>query len=192
VFRTGISICLSPAYFPIPDTTVTLLSPAASASLAGGCRKKVAKVRESIVKFRTGAESAIAAPGAADRAWPSLARRLAAAVPASLVCGIAAAQDGGPKGPGLFELLMPLVIVIAAGALAWYLVRRRGSFVRSDGPVQLVQVMPVGTRERLLLVRIDNRYCLLGATPVQISPLTEWSVPPETGPDTAKDGSTLS
>lgn len=125
-------------------------------------------------------------------AWAGLARRVAVGLSAGLVCGVAAAQEAGAKGPGLFELLMPLVIVIAAGALAWYLVRRRGSFVRSDGPVQLVQVMPVGTRERLLLVRIDNRYCLLGATPVQISPLMEWSVPPETGPDTAMDGVTLS
>jgi flagellar protein FliO/FliZ len=71
--------------------------------------------------------------------------------------------------PGWLDLLLPLLIVIVTGVAAWWLVRRRGSLLRTQGPLQLVQVLPVGPRERLLLVRVGEQHWLCGATPAQIS-----------------------
>lgn len=88
------------------------------------------------------------------------------------MCCSAAAQDA-PAASGMLDLLLPLLLVIATGAAAWWLVRRRGSLLRGDGPLQIVQVVPVGPRERVLLLRIGDRHLLCGATPAQITLLCE-------------------
>lgn len=82
----------------------------------------------------------------------------------------AQAQIASTEGaPGLIDLLLPLIVVIAAGVAAWWLMRRRGGLVRSDGPVQLVQVLPLGPRERVLVLRAGERLLVCGATPAQIT-----------------------
>lgn len=83
------------------------------------------------------------------------------------------AQDDGavPSSFPWLELLAPLLLLAAlAAALAW-LLRGRSSLLRRDGPLRLVQVLPVGPRERVLLIKIESQddYLLLGSTPAQIT-----------------------
>lgn len=109
----------------------------------------------------------------ANRSWLSRAHKAAISCTLLSFSACVAAQTEVPEAPSVIDLLLPLVIVIVTGAVAWWLVRRRGSLLRSDGPLQLVQVMPIGPRERLLLVKIGERQWLCGATPSQISLLAE-------------------
>lgn len=67
-----------------------------------------------------------------------------------------------------WDFLLPLLIVLAAGALAWWLVHRRGWRASRQGPIEILHVLPLGTRERLLLVRVRGRTLLLGITPNRI------------------------
>ncbi len=92
------------------------------------------------------------------------------------------AQSDVPPAPSWVDLLLPLVMVLVTGAVAWWLVRRRGGLTGQNGPVKLVQVLPVGPRERLLLVRIGDRHWLCGSTPAQITLISAVSeLPAEEG-----------
>lgn len=102
----------------------------------------------------------------------SLGRRVHAQCGALAIalCSLPAhAQTEPPPAPSWIDLLLPLVLVIVTGAVAWWLVKRRGSLTNSNGPVQLLQVLAVGPRERLLLVKVGDRQLLCGATPAQIT-----------------------
>ena len=99
---------------------------------------------------------------------------------ASLGCA-RAADEPVPAAPTVFDLLLPLLLVLVTGALAWWLVKRRGSLTKGDGPVQLLQIVAVGPRERLLLVRVGERQLLCGATPAQITLLAQLDPPADQG-----------
>lgn len=81
----------------------------------------------------------------------------------------ATAQAAEADVSAFSALWVPLLIVVALAALAWWLVRSRASLVQRDGPLRLIQIIPVGPRERLLLVELDGRRLLIGATPQSIS-----------------------
>jgi len=66
------------------------------------------------------------------------------------------------------------VVIALVFGLAW--VARRVSALRgigsgSDSPIQVVGQLPLGTRERLLLVEVDGKRVLLGVVPGAISRL---------------------
>ena len=74
-----------------------------------------------------------------------------------------------PGGGLLAQLTLGLVVVLAlAVGLSWLL--RRYALPR-DGLIRLVGGLPLGSRERLLLVEVDETRLLLGVTATQIQTL---------------------
>jgi flagellar protein FliO/FliZ len=67
-----------------------------------------------------------------------------------------------------------LVVGAAAGA-TWVLRHWKGSIGRREGPLQLIHVIALGPRERLALVKIGDRYLVVGITPASISRVAELS-----------------
>jgi flagellar protein FliO/FliZ len=74
-----------------------------------------------------------------------------------------------PGGGMLAQLTLGLMVVLAlAVGLSWLL--RRYALPR-DGLIRVAGGLPLGHRERLLLVEVDNTRLLLGITPTQIQTL---------------------
>lgn len=85
-----------------------------------------------------------------------------------------AAEPGLDGGATVWGALLPLLIVTALGIAAWIALRffQRSGWQR-DGPIRVVQAIPLGPRERLVVVSIAGddgaeRRLLVGTTPQQI------------------------
>lgn len=93
------------------------------------------------------------------------------------VRSLAQTSAAGSDVASFSMLWAPLLIVVALGLVAWWLVRSRGSLLQRGGPVQLVQIVPLGPRERLLLVELDGERLLIGSTANQITLLSRNRLP---------------
>ena len=84
--------------------------------------------------------------------------------------GAAFAADALPAaGPVVLQLLIVLAVI---GVCAWLL--RRTPLVRRTGKILAVKdSLSLGTRERLLVVRFDDRNLLLGVNSQRITLLSE-------------------
>lgn len=89
-------------------------------------------------------------------------------------------------GPGLMQWLLSCSLVIGfILLLAWLLRKSRLIQPMTQGPMKVISSLPLGTRERLLVVRVGEQQVLLGVTPGTISylcqldkPLDEQQLPP--------------
>jgi flagellar protein FliO/FliZ len=85
---------------------------------------------------------------------------------------------GGKTDSGISYLggawfgLVSLALLVLLFALIWWFYKTYGQN-RSAGPVQILATQALGPRERILIVRIEDRILALGQTPQQISLLTE-------------------
>ena len=67
---------------------------------------------------------------------------------------------------------------------AWALRRLSGGRGFSQGTMKLIDALPVGTRERIVVVEVGDQWLVLGITASQITPLhtlPRQSLPPEAG-----------
>ena len=69
--------------------------------------------------------------------------------------------------------LVTLTLLIVLAAVVVWLYRRGAQGPLVGGQIQLLAAFPVGPRERLLVVRMQDRILALGHTPTHISLLTE-------------------
>lgn len=85
-------------------------------------------------------------------------------------CAMAA---GSPVGPGqAVQVVAGLAIVLVLiGCAAWATRRLQGLRPQSRGRIRIIEALPVGARERLLLVEVDERRVLLGMCPGRIATL---------------------
>ena len=77
-------------------------------------------------------------------------------------------------------MLVALVLAALVGG-AWWLSRRGGGvrLKRAVGQgVRVVQRVPVGRRQSLLLVEVEGRRILVGSTPNSLTSLSEWDDEP--------------
>ncbi len=116
---------------------------------------------------------------------PNLARALAGTLCGILTLAVQAQTAGAPLitptsssgsssvwgGAWLGLLTLTLLVVLAAVVL--WLYRRGTQSSVAGGQIQLLATFAVGPRERLLVVRIQDRILALGHTPSQINLLTE-------------------
>ena len=93
-----------------------------------------------------------------------------------------AAGDSGraeavvPGSSMLLQLTLGLAVVLAAAmALSWLL--RRYALPRG-GAIQVIGGLPLGSRERLLLIEVDQVRLLIGVTSSQIQALHVFPAPP--------------
>ncbi len=109
---------------------------------------------------------------ALSRRGASVAPLLAAALPwvASLPVAAANAPFAAPQAPalpgptgGLLRVVVSLALVLAAvGGAAWVLRRMRGLGTGAGHAIELVAQASLGTRERVVLVRVGGHELLLG------------------------------
>ncbi len=107
-------------------------------------------------------------------------------VPAGLipVLGPAAAHAADAPAPGglstMLSVVFGLALVMAAiGAAAW-LARRYLPGVRAGGgPVRVVGGVHVGTRERVVIVEVRDKWLVLGVTGTHVNLLHTLDRPPE-------------
>jgi len=69
--------------------------------------------------------------------------------------------------------LVTLSLLVVLAAVVVWLFRRGAQSTTVGGQIQLLAAFPVGPRERLLVVRIQDRILALGHTPTHISLLAE-------------------
>lgn len=87
--------------------------------------------------------------------------RLPAILGALLACmplPTLAAPDAQPVEPGsltgeVLGILLPLALIIVALIAVLYLIRRRFGLTGQDAPLSILQILPVGSRERIVLVK---------------------------------------
>jgi flagellar biosynthetic protein FliO len=117
------------------------------------------------------AQPEAAAPGASFSPAPTAP----AATSASLAAPAPAPASTGAGGAELWSSLLVTLLALAfVLALAWLLLRllKRATTLRgADGqvPWQVVQALPLGGRERLVIVRRGAREYVLGVTPASVS-----------------------
>ena len=72
----------------------------------------------------------------------------------------------------LVETLLGLGTVLAIIVLLAWLIRRTGRFQGSaNGEIKMIAGLPLGTRERAVLLEVDDERILVGVTPQQIRTL---------------------
>jgi len=78
----------------------------------------------------------------------------------SLASGTAMSADAVPAASAtssvageLLAILLPLAFVIAALLVVLRLVRRRYKLTGADAPLSILQILPLGPRERLVLIK---------------------------------------
>jgi flagellar protein FliO/FliZ len=75
-----------------------------------------------------------------------------------------------PQGPSLLPLVLALVFVLALIPAAVWLLKRMGAgTATSAAGLRVVAQLPLGTRERLVVVEAGERWLLLGVTAASIN-----------------------
>lgn len=82
------------------------------------------------------------------------------------------AEAGSSYFGGAWVGLVTLALLVGLLALLLWFFRTYGN-KNMSGPVQVLASQPLGPRDRILIVRIEDRILALGQTPSQISLLTE-------------------
>ena len=83
-----------------------------------------------------------------------------------------------PVGPGLLQWLLSCGLVIGFILfLGWLLRKSRLIQPMTQGPMRVLSSLPLGTRERLLVVKVGEQQILLGTTPGRISFLCQLDKP---------------
>jgi flagellar protein FliO/FliZ len=88
----------------------------------------------------------------------------------TLVPFAAHAQPSAPDGPSLLPMLAALVVVLALIPLAMWLLKRLGGGTSGMGTgLRVVTQLPLGMRERIVVVEAGERWLLLGVTATSIT-----------------------
>jgi len=85
------------------------------------------------------------------------------------------AADSVSFGQQLLGLLLPLLLVIGLLIGTLVLLQRRYQTGKLDGPLTIAQVLPVGAKQRIIVLQEDSRSFAVGVTSESIHFLTELS-----------------
>ena len=92
----------------------------------------------------------------------------------------AASSAPAVSAAGLLSVSLALLIVLGAiFALAWLARRMRTFGSRGRGALEILASLPLGTKERAVLVKVGDAQILLGVAPGQVSTLHVLSQPLE-------------
>lgn len=99
----------------------------------------------------------------------------------SLASGTAMSADAVPEASAtssvageLLAILLPLAFIIAGLLVVLRLVRRRYKLTGADAPLSILQILPLGPRERLVLVKArSGRVFTIGVAAQSVNFVTE-------------------
>jgi flagellar protein FliO/FliZ len=95
------------------------------------------------------------------------------------------AQTPTPEGPSLLPLVLTFVFVLALIPIAVWMLKRIGAGnISAAAGLRVVAQLPLGQRERLVVVEAGDRWLILGVTPSSINrlgTLPKGELPPTTG-----------
>jgi len=74
-------------------------------------------------------------------------------------------------------ILMLILVVGLIFACAWLIRRMSGGVGLNQKHIQVLSVMPLGTREKLMIIRAASEYLLIGVTPNGIQTLHRFEEP---------------
>ena len=99
-----------------------------------------------------------------------------------LLPATAMAETKEPASPigelGLFQVVMPMLIVISLiFILAWLVKRLNPKLPAMGKDIELLSSTPVSSQSRLTLVRVGGKDILVGITPSQITLLKDFDTP---------------
>ena len=78
----------------------------------------------------------------------------------------------------LLQTMMGLILVLGCIVLVAWLLKRTTSFhTAANGKMKVIAGLPLGTRERAVLVQIGDEQLLLGVTPQQVNLLCKLDTP---------------
>lgn len=78
----------------------------------------------------------------------------------------------------LLQTMMGLILVLGCIVLVAWLLKRTSSFhTAANGKMKVIAGLPLGTRERAVLVQIGDEQLLLGVTPQQVNLLCKLDKP---------------
>ncbi len=102
----------------------------------------------------------------------------AAAEPAASQAAKTATVSAGGLGAAWASTIAGLVVVIGLILVCAWLFKRLGGMAGNpSGVLQIVAVLPVGTREKVALLQVGEKQVLVGITPHQISLLQSFEQP---------------
>jgi flagellar protein FliO/FliZ len=106
-------------------------------------------------------------------------QRFSLSVGISLIASSVSAQGLAATGAqDYLKVTMALVFIVGLiFACAWVIRRMSGGVGINQKHIQVMSVMPLGTREKLMIVRAANEYLLLGVTPNGIQTLHRFDEP---------------
>lgn len=85
---------------------------------------------------------------------------------------VAAAPGAGPAAGGVASVTLALLVVLAAiFAFAWLARRVRGFGNRSGNALDVIAEMPLGPKERAVLLKVGTEQVLIGVAPGRVSAL---------------------
>jgi flagellar protein FliO/FliZ len=130
---------------------------------------------------RTGRNCVLARAGTRLLAWATanmlavagvLAAEAPAAAPHIFAAPQAAAAPAAPGVGGLGQVTLALLLVLAAVfAVAWVVKRMRGFGNRLGTAIDVIADIPLGQKERAVLLKVGSAQILVGVAPGQVSTL---------------------
>jgi flagellar protein FliO/FliZ len=151
-------------------------------------------------RLRASERSSTQSACASDRRFPAAARRLAArgvALVGLLTNAAAFAQEttrpfaaptqmtatapSGVASLGQVTLALGLVLALIFGA-AWVLRRVKGLGRNAAGALDIIADLPVGQKERAVLIRVGKQQLLIGVAPGRVTTLHVLTEPVEVAP----------
>jgi flagellar protein FliO/FliZ len=101
----------------------------------------------------------------------------------------AAERVTAPDAGGIAQVTLSLLLVLAAVfAAAWVMRRLRGFGKLGAGAVEVVADVPLGTKERAVLVQVGKQQLLLGVAPGRVSTLHVLAEPITAPPKDSEQG----
>jgi flagellar biogenesis protein FliO len=83
---------------------------------------------------------------------------------------LAAGDTGTADASMVSSLIVTIALLLAAVAAATFFLRYwQGGRVGRDGPLKLIQVIALGPRERLALIKVGASYLVVGITPTAVT-----------------------
>ena len=99
---------------------------------------------------------------------------------AMALCSVGAiAQDAAPAAPSLtadlLSLVLPLILVVAAGFAARWVIKRRYAATSGSDGLRIRSVLAVGPRERVVLIETERQVLVVGVCATSMNTLARWS-----------------